>query len=182
MSTDLYSSGLRRYPATGSFTSSAATITGAVVSATPPSTAFVQLGGVKPKMFRARGVQIMFAANADNATGNFGLWARQALISTAENEIAHGPVISLGTGTFTAGNIVSPANSSDFMADTITFTPSTFLTNLLTTLAAASPLVWSPADNTPAVLRIEDLGNYDLYVNVWRNSASDVETYVEINT
>jgi len=185
MSSDLYSSGLVRYPHTGTFTGSAASITGPVVTSTPANATLIQIGGVKPKMFRCRGVQIMFAANADNATGNFGLWARQAIMSPASNEIANGPVISLGTGTFTAGNIVSPANSTDFFADTITFTASAFLTNLLTTLGAASPLVHSPADNTPAVLRIEDIGNYDLYVDVWRAGASpatDVETYVEVNT
>lgn len=183
MSSELFSSGLRRFPQTGTFTGTAASITGPIVSSTPANAAFVALG-VKPKQFRCRGVQILFAANANDATGNFGLWARQTLMSPTvlENEIPNGPVISLGTGTFTAGNIVSPANSADFLADTITFTPSTFLGGLLSTLGAATPFVWSPADNTPALLRIEDLGNYDIYVDVWRGTASDVETYVEINT
>lgn len=176
---DLYSSGLVRF---GPFFTTAASITGPVITSAPTGSVLVQLGGSKPNNIRYRGVQLTFGSNADNATGNFALWARQNLVGSGGSELSGGPVISLGTGTFTSGNIVFPSSSGDFLADTITFTPSTFLSGLMSTLGAATPFVWSPADNTPALLRIEDLGNYDIYVDVWRNSATDVEVYVETNT
>lgn len=176
---DLYSSGLNRY---GPFTATAATITGPLITAPTASSVLVQLGGSKPNNIRYRGVQLLFAANADNATGNFAIWARHNFVNAQQADISGNTIISLGTGTFTAGNIVSPASPTDFIADTVTFTPSTFLGGLMSTLGAAAPFVWSPADNTPAVLRIEDLGNYDIYVDMWRGTAGDVEVYVETNT
>ncbi len=182
MSFNLYSSGMNRF---GPFTATAATITGPLITAPTASSVLVQLGGSKPNNIRYRGVQLMFAANTDNATGSFAIWARHNFVNAQQADISGNTIISLGTGAFTAGNIVSPAAATDFIADTLTFTASAFLTNLLTTLGAAAPLVHSPADNTPAVLRIEDLGNYDIYVDVWRAGASpatDVEVYVETNT
>jgi hypothetical protein len=143
------------------------------------------MGAVKPRSLRHRGIQMMFTSNADNATGEFAVWARFAGVSDG-NEVAGGPIISLGTGTFTSGSAVGVSGgtiaSTEFIADTVTFTPSAFCTALLGNLSA-SYFAHSPANNTVGLLRIEDTGNLDIIIDVWRAaglSAASVSAYYEV--
>ena len=176
---DLYASGLTRLSG-AAFTTTAAAISGTYSSTN--NVRLVRMGAVKPRSLRHRGIQMMFTSNADNATGVFAVWARFAGVSDG-NEVTGGPIISLGTGTFTSGSAIGASGgtigASEFIADTVAFTPSAFCTALLGNLSA-SYFAHSPADNTVGLLRIEDTGNLDIIIDVWRNSATSVSAYYEV--
>lgn len=121
---------------------------------------------------RDRTVELtFFGLGADDSTINYRVTAVEesnsvtaaGVLDDYQEQVLGDGVITLGTqlGVSTKG-----ATTAHRLADTLTFTPTTFCTKMAGAYGGVAPVVYSPADNTEARLWIPDVGNAK-YIRVY---------------
>lgn len=145
---------------------------------------------------RQRGCEVTFVGvGADNATGSYRIWqVKRGRASGTSSQANDMELAYLGAGTFTLSSSVGAASattvlSTERVADTVTFTQATasttpkgigdVLENVFGSPAAAA---YSPADNTPGRLWVPEIGNGDLYVELWVGTATSVNAVVDVGS
>lgn len=154
-------------------------------TASPPSV-LIPLGNSKE---RDRCLEVsFFGTGADNATINYKVTVLDMSdsVTTAgvrddyqEQSLGEG-IATLGT---TVGTATRGATSAHRLADTLTFTASTFCTQMVSAYGGTAPVLYSPADNTEARIWIPETGNAR-YVKIYFDlgTATAANCYVKYGT
>lgn len=130
-----------------------------------------------------RGVVVYFVGtDANNETGSYELFAASPVDGQVPNtgaNVTGGMAVKLGTGTFTLGSGTGIASglisTSDFVADTVTWTVGAFDTAAIGAYGLGTITAFSPADNTPGCLMIPNVPACGLVL------ALNVETGASVN-
>ncbi len=164
------------------------TLAGGRVALTSLTTAHekpIGMGGSINRQVAAE-VQVI-GTGADNATINFKLWAVHKSTpagnapATADLRLIASGTATLGTCTLASGDDLLRSGetaSSVRIADTISLTQTDYGAALATAMGSPGVQVSSPADNTPAVILVPDLGDADPLIEFDLGTATGADAIV----